>query len=148
MILLYSPSNLCAQGHIPCKREVKNEVKISELRKVYLTDKLKLSEAEQQAFWPIYNEYKLQDKALRDSFQKKYHKNEVIFMDDKRAEEYLIALLKLKDYQQVLFKECINKLRKILPIKKVALLPVFEQEFKLEILKKSIEMNRKDNTQK
>jgi hypothetical protein len=112
------------------------EAQIKELRVKYFNEKLALTETEQKSFWPLFDEYKAKDKALRDSFQKKYRKNEVVFMDDKKAEEYLNALLKLKDDENALYRDYIGRFKKILPIKKVAMLPMLEKEFKKEILQK------------
>ena len=53
------------------------------------------------------------------------------------AEEFLNAMIKLKDDQNNLFKEYILKFRKVLPVKKVVMLPQLEKEFKKEILKKA-----------
>lgn len=111
--------------------------KINELRKKYFNEKLALSDAEQKAFWPLYDEYKQKEKALRDSFKSKYKPNDVIFMDDKKAEEFLNATIKLNDDQNSLFKEYILKFKKVLPVKKVAMLPMVEREFKKEILSKA-----------
>lgn len=121
------------------KKEAKiaKEAKINELRKKYFNEKLDLSDAEQKAFWPLYDEYKQKDKALRDSFNKKYKPNSLVFMDDKKAEEYLNAMLKLKDDQNNLLKEYIIKFKKVLPVKKVALLNHTEREFKKSVLSKA-----------
>jgi hypothetical protein len=63
-------------------------------------------------------------------------------MDDKKAEEYLNALLKLKDDQNNLYKEYIAKYRKVLPVKKVAMLPMMEKEFKQEMMRKMMRNNK------
>jgi hypothetical protein len=119
------------------KDKVDKKEKIKELRKKYFNEKLALSDAEQKAFWPLYDEYKQKEKALRDSFKSKYKPNDVIFMDDKKAEEFLNATIKLNDDQNNLFKEYILKFKKVLPVKKVAMLPMVEREFKKELLDKA-----------
>lgn len=124
------------------KNAVEKEAKINELRIKYFNEKLVLSETEQKDFWPLYDEYKLKDKNLRDSFQKKYKKNSLVFLDDKQSEAYLNALLKLKDDQNALYREYINKFKKVLPVKKVAMLPTLEREFKKEILQKMIQFKK------
>ena len=124
------------------KNKAEKEAKINELRIKYFNDKLALTDAEQKAFWPLFDEYKLKDKNLRDSFQKKYKKNAIVFMDDKKSEEYLNALLKLKDDENALYREYINKFKKVLPIKKVAMLPTLEKEFKKEILQKMTQFKK------
>ena len=120
--LLIGLNNLQAQNKPNKKNKAEKEAKINELRIKYFNDKLALTDAEQKAFWPLFDEYKLKDKNLRDSFQKKFKKNAIVFMDDKKSEEYLNALLKLKDDENDLYREYINKFKKVLPIKKVAML--------------------------
>lgn len=115
-------------------KENKKE-KIEQLRKKYFNEKLALSDAEQKAFWPLYDEYKKKEKALRDTFKSKYKQNEIVFMDDKKAEEFLNATIKLNDDQNALFKEYIAKFKKVLPVKKVAMLPMVERDFKKEVIK-------------
>ncbi len=145
LCLLMGAQGACAQGRGGTKNKVEKEAKINELRVAYFNDKLALTDAEQKAFWPLYDEYKSKDKALRDSFQRKYKRNEVVFMDDKKSEEYLNALLKLKDDENALYREYIGKFKKVLPVKKVAMLPTLEKEFKKEILQKMMQHKRDGN---
>lgn len=134
ILTIFSSSAAMAQDK---KGKGDKKEKIKELRKKYYNEKLSLSDAEQKAFWPLYDEYKQKEKALRDSFKAKYKPNDVIFMDDKKAEEFLNATIKLNDDQNNLFKEYISKFKKVLPVKKVAMLPMVEREFKKEILSKA-----------
>jgi hypothetical protein len=140
--MLIGLNSLQAQNKTNKKNKVEKEAKINELRVKYFNDKLALTDAEQKAFWPLFDEYKLKDKNLRDSFQKKYKKNAIVFMDDKKSEDYLNALLKLKDDENALYREYINKFKKVLPIKKVAMLPTLEKEFKKEILQKMTQFKK------
>lgn len=142
LAMLTGLTNVQAQNKPNKKNQVEKEAKINELRVKYFNDKLALTDAEQKAFWPLFDEYKLKDKNLRDSFQKKYKKNAIVFMDDKKSEEYLNALLKLKDDESALYREYINKFKKVLPIKKVAMLPTLEKEFKKEILQKMTQFKK------
>lgn len=145
--LVIGLTNTQAQKAKPSKNKADKEAKINELRKKFLTEKLALTEAEQKAFFPLLDEYKQKDKALRDSFRRKYKPNEAPFMDDKKAEEMLAAMIKLRDDQNNLFKEYIVKFKKVLPIKKVIMLPEVEREFKKEVLKKAGPKSGKLNNQ-
>lgn len=113
------------------------KAKIEELRKKYYNEKLSLTETEQKAFWPLYDEYKQKEKALRDSFRSKYKPNDVIFMDDKQAEAFLDATIKLRDDQNALYKEYVEKFKKVISVKKVAMLPMVEREFKKEVMQRA-----------
>lgn len=111
--------------------------KIEALRIQYFNEKLSLSETEQKNFWPLYNEFKQKEKALRDSFKRQYKPNDIVFMNDKQAEEFLNAGIKLQDDQNTLFKMYIDKFKKVLPIKKVAMLPMLEKSFRKDMIKKA-----------
>jgi len=136
-LVMINISNINAQKDKPQKNKAEKEAKIAALRKQYMIEKLALTDAEQKAFLPLFDEFKQKDKTLRDTFRKKWNPNQIIFMDDKKAEEMLNAMIKLKDDQNNLFKEYILKFKKVLPIKKVVMLPHIEKEFKKEVLKKA-----------
>ncbi len=140
LILIFRLSNLNAQKPKPDKtakpnKEAQKE-KINELRKKFYNEKLALSEVEQKSFWPIFDEFNKKKKNLLDSFQKKYKPNKLTFMDDKQAEEFLNAQIKLKEDQLNLHKEYTAKFKKVISVKKVAMLEQTEREFKKTLLQK------------
>ncbi len=108
----------------------KNE-KIEALRVAFITDKLKLTTDESQKFWPVYNDYQDKLKAARQEFKKQ----PTIFANDKEAQDYLDAELLLKNREYSLYKEYYEKIKKTIPIRKVAELRQAEEDFKKELLK-------------
>lgn len=136
-MLLFLPLALKSQprGNQPPPR-----IKLEEFRKNFYNDKLALTEEEKKKFWPIFDEYKAKEKVLLKDFRAKYGKNDVYFMDDAKAEQYLKDALELKEKQLSLYKEYVEKFKTALPIKKVALLPMVEKEFKKELLRKAREI--------
>jgi len=108
----------------------KNE-KIEALRVAFITDKLKLTTDESQKFWPVYNDYQDKLKAARQEFKKQ----PTTFASDKEAQDYLDAELLLKNREYNLYKEYYEKIKKTIPIKKVAELRQAEEDFKKELLK-------------
>lgn len=145
IIMLIGSNALMAQNKA---KDPNKKDKIEALRKKFFNEKLALTETEQKGFWPLYTEYKEKEKALRDSFRSKYKPNDVIFMDDKQAEEYLNATIKLNEDQNNLFKEYVAKFKKVIPVKKVAMLPMVEREFKKTILAKAREHRKPDPNSK
>jgi hypothetical protein len=136
--ILLGSFNLMSQKGQGQKKEDKGakHEKMRVLFKQYLNDKLALTETEKKGFWPIFEEYKKKEKELKDSFRKKYKPNSIPFMDDKQAEAYLNDFFQLNETINQLFKETTVKLKKVIPIKKVAMIPHTEREFKKELLKK------------
>jgi hypothetical protein len=91
---------------------------------------------ESQLFWPLYDEYNDKLENARKSFRQQYIKNiDFTTLTDKEAEAYVSAELTLKQKEYELYKEYFDKFKKVLPIKKVALLRRAEEEFKKELIK-------------
>jgi Spy/CpxP family protein refolding chaperone len=110
--------------------------KIEALRVAYITKELDLSETEAQTFWPVYNEYHKKQEALRKEFKSKYNKQtDYNFATDKEAEDYINADIQLKMQEAELIKTYYDKIKKVLPVKKVAKLRHAEESFRQEIMK-------------
>lgn len=110
--------------------------KIDALRVSFINQKLNFTAAESQAFWPLYNEYSDKLDHARKSFRQQYGKDvDFTALSDKEAEAYLNAELSFKQKEYELYKEYIEKFKKVLPIKKVALLRRAEDEFRKELIK-------------
>ena len=124
VLLVFSALLLFSQGGN--KRE-----KIEALRVAFISDKLNLTPDESQKFWPVYNEYQDKLKAARKEFKKQPD----VFSTDKEAQEFLDAELLLKQREFSLYKEYYEKLKKTVPLKKVAALRQAEEDFKKELLK-------------
>ncbi len=110
--------------------------KIEALRVTFISQKVNFTTAEAQQFWPLYNEYNDKIDANRKAFRQLVNKTDVTeFATDKDAELYLNAELTLKQKEYELYKEYYDKFKKVLPIKKVALLRKSEDDFKKELIK-------------
>ena len=110
--------------------------KIEALRVSFISQKVNFTTQEAQAFWPLYNEY--QDKIIfaRKAFRQYYNKNtDYNFATDKEAEAYLNAEINLKQKEFEYYKEYLEKFKKIISVKKMALLLKAEEEFKKELIK-------------
>lgn len=110
--------------------------KIEALRVTFINEKVNFTAQESQAFWPLYNEYNDKLDNARKTFRQQYVKNiDFSVLTDKEAEAYLSAELSLKQREYELYKEYFEKFKKILPVKKVALLRRAEEEFRKELIK-------------
>jgi hypothetical protein len=107
------------------------EEKIRSLRVAFITDKLKLTPEESQAFWPIYNELESKKKQLGI-----HGRGEQSFdlLNDNEIEKWLDDRLVAEQTMLDLKKEFIAKLKTILPIRKVAKLHQTEMEFRKTLL--------------
>ena len=110
--------------------------KIDALRVSFINQKVNFTTQETQLFWPLYDEYNDKLENARKSFRQQYIKNtDFTAITDKEAEAYINAELALKQREYELYKEYFEKFKKVLPIKKVALIRRAEEEFKKELIK-------------
>jgi hypothetical protein len=126
----------CTAGMVAVAQPVSKRDKIEALRVTFINEKVNFTAQESQAFWPLYNEYNDKLDNARKTFRQQYVKNiDFSVLTDKEAEAYLSAELSLKQREYELYKEYFEKFKKILPVKKVALLRRAEEEFRKELIK-------------
>ena len=110
--------------------------KIEALRVSFINQKVNFTTQEGQLFWPLYDEYNDKLENARKTFRQQFIRNtDFTTLSDKEAEAYINAELNLKQREYELYKEYFDKFKKVLPIKKVALLRRAEEEFKKELIK-------------
>jgi len=128
---------LCCLASLPALAQpVSKRDKIEALKVSFINQKVSFTPAESQAFWPLYNEYSDKLELARKSFRQQYGKDvDVPAFSDKEAEAYLNAELSLKQKEYELYREYFEKFKKILPVKKVALLRRAEEEFRKELIR-------------
>ncbi len=126
----------CLTGLSALAQPVSKRDKIEALRVSFINQKVNFTAAENQAFWPLYNEYNDKLDLARKSFRQQYVKDvDFTALSDKDAEAYLNAELSLRQKEYELYKEYFEKFKKILPVKKVALLRRAEEEFRKELIR-------------
>jgi hypothetical protein len=135
LMLCVGASTVSAQP----KQEARAE-KIKAYRVAVFTEILNLSSEEAQGFWPIYNEYL--DK--RESLQKELKMTRQIDgMNDNEVEDYIKKYFELRNKELDLEKDLTQKLRKVLPLRKIAKIPVAEREFREALVQKLQEAREK-----
>ncbi len=102
--------------------------KVESMKVAFITKEINLSTTEAQSFWPLYNEYNDKVKSLRKNFRANNDSKEE-FANDKEAEDFLNAELKLKQNEVDLRKEYTEKFKKIIGVKKTAQLRKAEDKF-------------------
>ncbi|GAA4900438.1 hypothetical protein GCM10023311_27590 [Flaviramulus aquimarinus] len=111
--------------------------RIKALKVSLITEKLDLSEKEAQQFWPVYNAYEKETSKIRfediRSIRKEIRTN-IETMSDDKADKLLNRLNKAEDSMHNLRMEFSNKLRSIIPSKKIILLKIVEEDFKKKML--------------
>ncbi|TNE58745.1 MAG: hypothetical protein EP344_09750 [Bacteroidetes bacterium] len=120
--------------------QVNREERLQSYRIAIFTEVLQLTTEEAQGFWPVYNEY--QDK--RDQMQNKLKPaKQLDAMSDSEVEEQIKRYLDSRQSELDLEKELVQKLRGVLPTRKIAKLPNAERIFRERLLTKLQEARAK-----
>lgn len=115
--------------------EGKNE-KIASLKIAFITERLNLSSKEAELFWPVFNRFEQEMKAVR-----KKEKQAVRIFKDKttvteaEADKFIAEQVQFKQQEIDVLKRYLPEFKKVLPASKVARLLSLEQEFKLQLLR-------------
>jgi hypothetical protein len=115
----------------------KNIQKIKQLRIAFISQKLDLTTAEAEKFWPVFNTFDDKQTELRK--QKKIIMNKI--SDDKIAisESEMTKILSDSENNESALqnnrKQFVKELQGVIPVKKILLLKQLEEEFKSQLLK-------------
>lgn len=102
----------------------------------FLTTELALTEAEAQAFWPIYNKFESDKEASRKKMRAlRLDVEDDAELSEKDAEVFMAAYLAHRQEELDLEKNYYQSLRKVLPGAKIAKLFQAERRFQREVLR-------------
>ena len=102
-------------------------------KETYINTELNLTAEESRRFWPLYNEMRSQIKATRLEDMKN---TDVSTMSDQEAEKFIDDQLAREEKVLAIKKKYSLQLRKVLPARKVAMLPLVERKFNKELLRR------------
>ena len=118
----------------------RRDERIRSYRVAIFTEVLRLTSEEAQGFWPIYNEYMdNRDRAMDDLKPKK----QMDTMNDNEVEDQIKRHFEMRQRELDLEKDLYQKVRKVLPARKVAKMPYAEREFRERLLTKVQEAKNK-----
>lgn len=122
----------------------RSNAKIEAQKVAYITNRLDLDADESANFWPIYNQFQKDRKAINRKYKSKQR---IENMSDAELETQMMVNFKKDQELLDLKKVYFEKLKKVLSIRKIATLQVAEREFKNTILDMMKE-RRKERRQK
>lgn len=117
--------------------------KIRAYKIAFFTEKLQLTPEESKDFWPLYNQFESEREAIREKFDLKGKKIEL--MSDSELEDFIHKQLEMEEAQVKLKRDYTNRFMDVLPIRKVAMLQRTELQFKRVLLNEI--KRRRDNHQ-
>lgn len=109
----------------------KFEDRVESLRIAFFTEKLQLTPEESKNFWPLFNEFQDKEKTIRKTYQ---NDTSLELMSDAEAEKLIENSFEMEEKLLQLKKEYYGKMRKVLPVRKIALLSRIERQFKERLL--------------
>lgn len=122
-----------------------DEEKIESLRIAFLTDYLSLSPEESQKFWPVYNLMRDEIKAVMDKEMTLIKKRDINTLSDAELSKLINEHFENEQKMLDIKKKYAEEFKKILPLKKVALLADAENEFKRKLLEYAKDKKGMDN---
>lgn len=129
LFLMFLPVTIFAQDR---------KDKIETMHIAYLSQKLNLSPAEAEKFWPIYNQYKAEQDKLRkqrmDDIQAVKRAGGVDSMNDAEVQKLVTDETDLETRELALRKEYVTKFQQAIPVRNVAKFFIAEDEFKRYLL--------------
>jgi len=122
------------QKPTPADRE-----KIESMKVTFLNNKMNLTPEEAQKFWPVYNQYKNEVKALRKDKKELATDANVDFetLSDAEMNNLIEQKFSLEQKELEIKRKYLAEYKKILPVKKIAAFYKGEEEFKIQLLKQS-----------
>ena len=127
-LFLFLSTQVIAQGP-PMKGK---RQKIEAMKIGYMTTELNLSEEESMAFWPIYNEFKQEERNLRKSLRPVKPISE---MSEEEAKSTIEKQLEGEAALVVLKRKYFDRFNGVISMKKIAMIPRLEKSFKEKVLK-------------
>lgn len=133
-----------SKGKQDTTQTVSGAERVQALKVAFITKALNLTSDEAEKFWPIYNEYQDKRETARKQLQLDYKKikeqaNQLSPEELQKLSDEIVSL-KIKD--AALVSEMNEKLKKVLPPKKLAQLYVAEEDFKKELIRILTEDNK------
>jgi hypothetical protein len=130
LVSFFIAASVFAQDEEPAAVDPKAQEKIKAARIAFITERLGLTPAEAEKFWPVYREFSMKREDLRKQYRdtrKNPDPNKTVEQNEKEA---LDLGLKLKQNELDLEKEYSGKLLNVVPAQKVMALRKAENDFR------------------
>lgn len=135
-LLLIFSSNAFAQDPPANSKNGNRWEKIENYKVGYLTQKLDLTTGEAEKFWPVYNKYQDKIRELRMETRANRRSMDIASKSDEEVEAMVDAQIEARLTRAKLEKAYHQELKKVLPVRKVALYYTAEEQFKRELLRR------------
>ncbi len=121
---------------VPENQDTKTADKINAARIALISEKLKLTPAQAEKFWPVYREFTEQRMALRKQFRDAEHSQDATKTKADRDQELIKLGHQLKQQNVDLEKTYSDRLLKVISAEQLLTLPKAEQDFRKMLLQR------------
>lgn len=130
---------VCLSGFAQGGRFQEKKEQIKSLKVAFITDELKLTSAEAEKFWPLFNAYDAKQNELRQEklkgFLKRMNDGAIDKMSDKEAGAFLSQMEDAEEEMHVNRKKFVANLKSVIPAAKILKLKKAEEDFNRKLLK-------------
>lgn len=150
MLLIFGWLNMSAQDpDVPeqVRQDPRAQEKINQLRIAYLSERLELTPAQAERFWPIYREFSQERMKLRNEVRDFQRSIDPAKPDPKKEQELVELGLKTRQREVDLEKDYSTRLLKVITAQQLLNLRSGEREF-VDILRNQIQQRRMNQQRK
>ena len=150
LMLIISPA--WSQTDSPPRPDPKAQEKIKAARITFITERLGLTPAEAERFWPIYREFSMKREELRLQFDQARKTADPVKPQEQHEKELIELGLQLKQRELDLEKEYSGRILNVLPAQKLMALKTAEDDFRRlliqQIQQRQIQEQRKEQQER
>ena len=140
---------ICTTAFSQKKKKRISRDKIKAYKIAYITEQLNLTEKESEKFWPVYNLYDEKLHQLRSQESSRIRKllsdeGGINDISESDAKDVISSVSEIRDKTHNTYKEYFNKLKQILPYKKILKLLSAERGFKKRLFERLKKTRKKE----
>jgi hypothetical protein len=117
------------------ERQRANQERVHAIKVGYLTDRLKLTSAQAEDFWPVYNQYEAEMREARKAFRKK-HQQGAAMESNAEAATFIEDNLDIQEQALEIKRKYKDRLLKVISAQQLATLYEAERDFKKLLLER------------
>lgn len=141
IILMVGMLSFAAYAQEPPSKE-KREDKVKAWKIAFITERLDLTSEEAQKFWPLFNAFEAEQKAIREKNKLDADANKDGQVSEEEAEKALTKQVEMHQAQVDLMKKYNAEFRKAIPARKIVLLYQANEDFKKVLLQRLKKMQQ------
>ena len=129
------------------KKQEEARKKLEAARIALITERLNLTPEQAEKFWPVYNEYAEQRRALQREFLQTKKKMDVNNLTEEQSRQLMQKRLEMKEKQLKLEKKYSDRLMQVINTRQMMALKKAEDDFRAMLIRR-LEMRKRQQMQR